>query len=122
MANYPQHRRGFDIDSSAPAAQKVTIDDKWKGHSVTGGATPGTIKLAGDGDEVWGSIAYFDSGQPVITDMGEDVHIQETRAPLRFRQAVRLWARHGPSVALRPMATSRRLQRRQPPEQTQVSE
>ena len=73
MANYPQHRRGFDIDSSAPAAQKVTIDDKWKGHSVTGGATPGTIKLAGDGDEVWGSIAYFDSGQPVITDMGEDV-------------------------------------------------
>ena len=73
MAFYPQHRRGFDIDSTAPAEQKITIDDKWKGHSVTGGSTPGTIKLAGDGDKVWGSIGYFDSGQPVITDMGEDV-------------------------------------------------
>ena len=73
MAKYPQHRRGFDIDSTAAAAQKITIDDKWKGHSVTGGATPDTVKLAGDGDEVWGSIAYFDSGQVVVTDMGEDV-------------------------------------------------
>lgn len=73
MAKYPQHRRGFDIDSAAAAAQKITIDDKWKGHAVTGGATPDTVKLAGDGDEVWGSIAYFDSGQPVVTDMGEDV-------------------------------------------------
>ena len=73
MAKYPQHRRGFDMDSAAAAAQKITIDDKWKGHSVTGGSTPGTLKLATDGDEVWGSIDYFDSGQVIIADMGEDV-------------------------------------------------
>lgn len=73
MPKYPQHRRGFDIDSVAAAAQKITIDDKWKGHAVTGGSTPDTLKLAGDGDEVWGSIEYFDSGQVVIADMGEDI-------------------------------------------------
>lgn len=73
MAKYPQHRRGFDIDSTAAAAQKITIDDKWKGHSVTGGATPDTLKLATADDEVWGSIDYFDSGQVVIADMGEDI-------------------------------------------------
>ena len=73
MANYPQHRRGFDIDSTAAAAQKITVDDKWKGHSVTYGATPDTLKLAGDNDKVVGSIDYFDSGQVVIVDEGEDV-------------------------------------------------
>ena len=73
MAFYPQHRRGFDIDNTAPAAQKITDDDKWKGHSVTYGATPDTAKFAGDGDEVIGSYAYFDSGQVVVTDEGEDV-------------------------------------------------
>ena len=73
MAKYPQHRRGFDIDSAAAAAQKITIDDKWKGHSVTGGSTPDTLKLATTDDEVWGSIDYFDSGQVVIADMGEDI-------------------------------------------------
>ena len=73
MANYPQHRRGFDNDTTAPAAQQIKKDDKWVGHAVTGGATPGTIKLAGNDDEVWGSIAYFDSGQIIINDMGEDV-------------------------------------------------
>ena len=74
MAMYPQHRRGFENDTDAPTAQQIkTADDKWKGHAVTGGSTPDTIKLAGDGDEVWGSIAYFDSGEIVITDEGEDV-------------------------------------------------
>ena len=34
---------------------------------------PGTIKLCGVGDEVWGSINHFDSGQIVINDMGEDI-------------------------------------------------
>ena len=73
MPQYPQHRRGFDIDSAAAAAQKISIDDKWKGHSVTGGATPDTVKLATTDDEVWGSIDYFDSGQVIIADMGEDI-------------------------------------------------
>ena len=73
MPQYPKHRRGFDIDSAAAVAQRITIDDKWKGHAVTGGATPDTVKLAGDGDEVWGSIEYFDSGQVVVADMGEDI-------------------------------------------------
>ena len=73
MANYPQHRRGFDIDTTAAAAQKITIDSKWKGHSVTYGATLDTIKLAGDDDKIIGSIDYFDSGQVVIVDEGEDV-------------------------------------------------
>ena len=73
MANYPQHRRGFDNDTDAPAAQQITKDDKWIGHSVTLGSKPDTIKLCGDGDKVEGSIAYFDSGQIVIIDMGEDV-------------------------------------------------
>lgn len=73
MANYPQHRRGFDIDTSASANRKITVDDKWKGHSVTYGATPDTVKLAGTNDEVIGSIDYFDSGQVVIVDEGEDV-------------------------------------------------
>ena len=73
MANYPQHRRGFNNDTAAAAAQQIAKDDKWIGHSVTGGSTPDTIKLCGDGDEVWGSIAYFDSGEIVINDMGEDI-------------------------------------------------
>ena len=73
MAFYPQHRRGFDIDSAAAAAQKITVDNKWKNHAVTYGATPGTTKLATTDDEVIGSIAFFDSGQVVITDIGEDV-------------------------------------------------
>ena len=73
MANYPQHRRGFDNDTDAPDKQQITKDDKWIGHSVTGGSKPGTIKLCDDGDKVWGSIAYFDSDQIVINDMGEDV-------------------------------------------------
>ena len=80
MANYPQHRRGFDNDTSAPAAQQITKDDKWIGHSVTEGATPGTIKLCGDGDKVSGSIAYFDSGQIIINDMGEDVAFKNAGA------------------------------------------
>ena len=73
MANYPQHRRGFDNDTDAPDKQQITKDDKWIGHSVTGGSKPGTIKLCDDGDKVWGSIAYFDSGQIIIIDEGEDV-------------------------------------------------
>ena len=74
MANYPQHRRGFENDTSdAPDKQQITKDDKWIGHSVTGGATPGTIKLCDDGDKVWGSIAYFDSDRIIIADMGEDI-------------------------------------------------
>ena len=73
MANYPQHRRGFENDTSASDKQQITKDDKWIGHSVTGGATPGTIKLCDDGDKVWGSIAYFDSDQIIIIDEGEDV-------------------------------------------------
>ena len=73
MANYKQMRRGFDIDTAAPAAQRITIDDKWKGHAVTLGSTARTMKLAGDGDKIEGSIAYFDSGQPVIIFQSEDV-------------------------------------------------
>lgn len=73
MSNYPQHRRGFDNDTDAPDKQQITKDDKWIGHSVTGGSKSGTIKLCDDGDKVWGSIAYFDSGQIIIADMGEDV-------------------------------------------------
>ena len=73
MSNYKQMRRGYDIDTAAPAAQKITIDDKWKGHSVTLGSKPRTMKLAGDGDKVEGSIAYFDSGQVVIVIQSEDV-------------------------------------------------
>ena len=73
MPQYPQHRRGFDIDSAAVAAQKISVDDKWKGHSVTGGSTPDTVKLATTDDEIWGSIDYFDSGQVVVADMGEDI-------------------------------------------------
>ena len=73
MANYKQMRRGYDIDTAAPAAQKITIDDKWKGHAVTLGSTARTMKLAGDGDKIEGSIAYFDSGQVVIIYQSEDV-------------------------------------------------
>ena len=73
MANYKQMRRGFDIDTAAPAAQRITIDDKWKGHAVTLGSKPRTMKLAGDGDKIEGSIAYFDSGQVVIIYQSEDV-------------------------------------------------
>ena len=73
MANYKQMRRGYDIDTAAPAAQKITIDDKWKGHAVTLGSTARTMKLAGDGDKIEGSILYFDSGQPVINIQSEDV-------------------------------------------------
>ena len=73
MANYKQMRRGFDIDTAAPAAQRITIDDKWKGHAVTLGSVARTMKLAGDGDKIEGSIAYFDSGQPVIIFQSEDV-------------------------------------------------
>ena len=73
MANYPQHRRGFSNDTSAPAAQQITDVQRLKGHSVTGGATPGTIKLCSDGDKIWGSIDYEDSGEIVIADMGEDI-------------------------------------------------
>ena len=73
MANYKQMRRGFDIDTAAPAAQKITIDDKWKGHAVTLGSTARTMKLAGAGDKIEGSIAYFDSGQVVIIYQSEDV-------------------------------------------------
>ena len=73
MANYKQMRRGFDIDTAAPAAQRITIDDKWKGHSVTLGSNARTMKLAGDGDKIEGSIAYFDSGQVVIIYQSEDV-------------------------------------------------
>ena len=80
MANYPQHRRGFDNDTAAAAAQKITKDDKWIGHSVTGGSTAGTIKLCAAGDEVWGSIAYFDSGEIVINDMGEDIAFKNAGA------------------------------------------
>ena len=73
MANYKQMRRGFDIDAAAPTGQRITIDNKWKGHSVTLGSTARTMKLAGDGDKIEGSIAYFDSGQPVIIYQSEDV-------------------------------------------------
>ena len=73
MANYKQMRRGFDIDAAAPAAQRITIDDKWKGHAVTLGSVARTMKLAGDGDKIEGSIAYFDSGQVVIIYQSEDV-------------------------------------------------
>ena len=48
MANYPQHRRGFDNDATAAAAQNSTDYDKMEvDHSVTYGATPDTIKLSG---------------------------------------------------------------------------
>lgn len=73
MAKYPQHLRGFSNDTSAPAAQQISDADKLKNHSVTGGATPGTIKLCDEDDKVWGSIQYEDSGEIVIADMGEDI-------------------------------------------------
>lgn len=80
MANYPQHRRGFSNDTSAPAAQQILDANKLKGHSVTGGATPDTIKLCDDGDKVWGSIQYEDSGEIVIADMGEDIAFKNAGA------------------------------------------
>ena len=78
MANYKQMRRGFDIDTAAPAAQRITIDNKWKGHAVTLGSKARTMKLAGDGDKIEGSIAYFDSGQVVIIYQSEDVPYKKT--------------------------------------------